>query len=242
MAVQPEWARLSKTRSHEHVISEIERQLLTGHLRAGDRLPAERELAQLLGVSRGAVREALRALEALGILTAHTGSGSDSGSTLVGRPSEAMTLLLRLHLALSGFTIDDMVETRITLEGWAARSTARRHDTNALQDTEHCLTQMATPHLQPAKFLEYDAQFHVALIVASGNHLASYLMQSLREVMRDHMERGLAKTPDPAAVTATLLHEHQEIYKLIRAGEGEQAAAHIERHIRGFYAHVSAAR
>lgn len=236
MAGQPEWTRLSKTRGHEHVIAEIERQLLAGHLHPGDRLPAERQLAELLGVGRGAVREALRALEALGLLTAHTGSGTDAGSTLVGRPSEAMALLLRLHLALAGFTVDDMVETRIVLEGWAVRAAAHRHDPPALAEADRVLHLMADPALTPAEFLEYDAQFHVALAGASGNRLIGYLMQSLRETMHDHMERGFAQQPDPAAVMATLRQEHREVYARVLSGDADLAAAHVNQHIRKFYA------
>lgn len=235
LAGQPEWTRLSKTRGHEHVIAEIERQLLAGHLHPGDRLPAERQLAELLGVGRGAVREALRALEALGLLTAHTGSGADAGSTLVGRPSEAMALLLRLHLALSGFTADDMVETRIVLEGWAVRVAAHRHDVTALAEAGHFLDLMDDPLLTPAQFLEHDAQFHVALAEASGNRLIGYLMQSLRETMHDHMERGFAHQPDPTAGMATLRREHRELYEHVLAAEADLAAAHVDQHIRKFY-------
>jgi GntR family transcriptional repressor for pyruvate dehydrogenase complex len=114
---------------------QIEQRLRDGRLRPGDRLPSERELAEHLGVSRAAVREALRVLEALGVLSAGVGSGPRAGSVLGGAdPGAAAALanLLRLQLALSRVTAAEVAEAASRLEVWIASS---RLGGNALAET-----------------------------------------------------------------------------------------------------------
>ncbi len=73
------WRPVTRSRSHELVLDQIEEQILAGTLRVGDRLPGERDLASHLQVSRSAVREAIRALEAQGVVRSAVGSGKDAG-------------------------------------------------------------------------------------------------------------------------------------------------------------------
>ncbi|MPZ63723.1 MAG: FCD domain-containing protein [Propionibacteriales bacterium] len=230
------WAPIRRLRSYEQVILAIEHRILAGQLHVGDRLPPERQLAELLGVSRAAVREALRALEALGILVAHTGSGGDAGSILVGQPSEAMTTLLRLHLALSNFTVDQVVEARIMIEGWSARSAARHGPAPADAELAELLDAMDDQTLSLQQFHDLDTQFHVAIATRSDNQLIAHLMQSLRDTMRDHMVRAFHAMTQPRNVLTQLRAQHREIYNLIQQGDGDAAAAAIEHHIRNFYA------
>ena len=95
-----EWRPLPRLRTHEQVVAEIENRLNSGKLKAGDRLPPERQFAEALGVSRGAVREALRILESIGVVEAGTGSGPTSGSRIVKDSTAGMGMVLRLHLQL----------------------------------------------------------------------------------------------------------------------------------------------
>jgi DNA-binding FadR family transcriptional regulator len=116
----PPWKPLARMRTHEHVVAEIENRLVTGALKAGDRLPPERQFAEALGVSRGAVREALRILEAIGVLEAGTGSGPSAGSVIVRRGVAGMAMVMRLHLRLASFSAADLSEIRLLMEQLAA--------------------------------------------------------------------------------------------------------------------------
>ena len=113
-----------RLRTHEQVMAEIENRLNNGTLKAGDRLPPERQFAEALGVSRGAVREALRILEAIGVVEAGPGSGPNSGSRIVKDSTVGMGMLLRIHLQLASFTETDLLETRLMLERLACRKAA----------------------------------------------------------------------------------------------------------------------
>ena len=92
---QEPWEPVRKVRTYEQVMAQIEKRITDGHLGPGDRLPSEREFSQLLGVSRPSLREALRVLQALGIVEVRTGGGPEGGSVFVGHPGSGFADLLR---------------------------------------------------------------------------------------------------------------------------------------------------
>ena len=120
MAAPAEWAPVQRVPTYELVLRRIEEQLINRTLRPGDRLPPEREFAAALGASRPAVREALRVLQAQGVLRSAVGTGADSGTIVTPAPSGALTRLLRVHLAVASFPLSDVVEARVMLERFSA--------------------------------------------------------------------------------------------------------------------------
>ena len=116
-----EWRPVRQSRTHELVLERIEERVLAGELKAGDRLPPERELAPVLGVSRSALREALRVLETIGVLVAQAGRGPDAGARIVRNPDDALGRLLRLHFALGSYSLHDVLEARVVLERSVSR-------------------------------------------------------------------------------------------------------------------------
>src|SRR5919202_3143584 len=158
-------------RTHEAVLRHVECLLLAGELAPGDRLPAERVLAEQLGVSRPTVREALKVLEALGVV-ASPGSGRGSASVVVTRPGAAMGAALRLHVAAAGLPVADLVETRVLLESASVAALARRVATEGdgvLARPRALLAAMAEPALPAGEFHALDSAFHVAIADAAGN-------------------------------------------------------------------------
>ncbi|HEY0618530.1 MAG TPA: FCD domain-containing protein [Kribbella sp.] len=113
-------------KNYELVLNRVEADLAAGRLRLGERLPGERSLAEQLGISRPSVREAVRVLEAMGVVRTATGSGPDAGAVIVAEPASPLTALLRLHLATNHLPMGDIVQTRVLLESWAARQAAAR--------------------------------------------------------------------------------------------------------------------
>src|SRR6478735_4634952 len=107
-------------RTHQLVLHWIEDRLSAGDLAVGGRLPAERALAEQLQVSRTSVREAIRILEAMGVVRSGVGSGPDAGTVVISDPTAALGSALRLHVATQHLPVADIVETRVLLESWAA--------------------------------------------------------------------------------------------------------------------------
>jgi GntR family transcriptional regulator, transcriptional repressor for pyruvate dehydrogenase complex len=232
--IHSEWKPLQRMRTHEQVVAAIETRLNDGTLRAGDRLPGERQLAEALGVGRGAVREALRILEAIGVVEAGTGSGPSSGSTIVKDSTAGMAMVLRIHLQLASFTADDLVEVRFMLERLACRRAAAIASSGELADLRSLVEQMRETHTT-GSYHDLDAAFHVGIAQVSGNNLVAALMAALRETLRQAMVSAFERVEDPAKMMGTLTDEHAAIVDAIAAGNGDEAAELVGRHILGFY-------
>src|SRR3979411_1052358 len=117
-------APIRPTRASSDVIAQIRRAILSGQYRPGDRLPTEREMARQFGVSRVTVRDALRALEAAGLLEIRVGG---QGGPYVKEPDPArLAESLRTHFHLQGTTFAELAEARLALETTAARLAAER--------------------------------------------------------------------------------------------------------------------
>jgi len=229
------WQPVRRVRTHEHVLAQIAERILDGRLRVGNRLPSERELVSALGVSRGSVREALRILEAMGIVEANVGSGRDAGSTVSGRASEALSNLLRLHMALSSFQLTDLVEVRIQLERAAAARAAEEASAADHAQLMAIIEAMGRQDLEHSHFHELDTEFHVTIARASGNALAADLMQALRSAVRAHMETAFERIEDWDGMVQRLSQEHRQIAAAIATGHGPRAADLVAEHITRFY-------
>lgn len=230
-----EWRPVRQTRTHELVLESIEQRVLSGELRAGDRLPPERELAPVLGVSRSALREALRVLETIGVLVAQAGRGPDAGARIVRNPDDALGRLLRLHFALGSYSLGDVLEARVQLERSSFQAAADHAPEDELDELESLLARMAQPEVEVAEFNDLDTRFHVQIARSSGNQLTSTLTSAVRESVRPLILRALEATEDWPATAAALNAEHTELLRLVRTGEGSRAADLVEKHIRGFH-------
>ena len=234
----PTWTSVSRSRTHELVLERIEEQIVAGNLRVGDRLPAERDLAAQLGVSRSSIREAVRILEAQGVLRSGVGTGPDSGTVVSALPAEALTRVLRLHLALSNFDLAELVEARVTLERSSARLAAGGASEQDLAVLDGLLEQMADPALSREAFNDLDTAFHVALARASHNRLVSDVTVALRNSLRTDIHTAFGRLDDWPAVRAGLVADHTAIADALRARDPDAAAERVERHIRGFAVHL----
>jgi GntR family transcriptional repressor for pyruvate dehydrogenase complex len=219
-------------RTHQLVLQWIENQLSAGDLTLGGRLPAERMLAEQLEVSRTSVREAIRILEAMGVVRAGVGSGKDAGTVVIADPTTALGSALRLHVATSHLPVADIVETRVLLESWAAARA--RTDSPALTEAAALLEQMDSA-VDTDEFLGLDVRFHLALAEAAGNAVVSAMMGSLREAIQSYAGKFTAHLPDWDATAARLRAEHREILAAINHDDGARAADLVAAHIEGYY-------
>ncbi|MFI7490211.1 FadR/GntR family transcriptional regulator [Micromonospora echinaurantiaca] len=235
-----EWQPLPRSRTYELVLDQIEEQILAGRLRPGDRLPPERELAGMLGVSRAAIREALRVLEAQGVLRRpQVGTGPESGSIIAGMPSTGLSRLLRMHVALSNFPLDDVVEARVTMERASARLAAGHATPEQLARMRELLDRMDDPELSREEFNDLDTDFHVSVAEAAGNRLIADMTIAVRNALRHDLLRTFDKISDWERAATRLRRDHRDIYAAVADGDGELAANRVERHIRDFYRKVS---
>lgn len=227
-----EWKPVTRASTHELVIDAIEEQIMAGSLSVGDPLPAERDLATKLHVSRASVREALRVLESLGVIRSSGGSGRGAGTFIAAMPRAALTRFLRLHVALTNFSVGDVVETRIQLERSSAVLAAARAHEDALAEINAPLAIMDTPGVSLEVFNDADTAFHVAIAQAAGNQLFSDLTGAIRNSLRLPILAGFHQMDDPAELMSELQAQHHAIMKAITGGDTEEAARRTEEHIR----------
>ena len=228
-------------RAWEIVLESIERDLLEGRLRPGDRLPGERALATDLGVGRSSVREAIRVLEVLGLIRTAAGSGPNAGAIIVALPGGGMSALMRLQVAAQGFPVADVVKTRLVLEASIVTELAEAAGTDTdtattLATSTQLLDAMETPGLSEAEFLALDAQFHLSLAEASGNQVITATMAGLRSAIEGYVRAGVSGLESWPETSARLMREHREILAAIAAGDPALARTAMQAHITRYYA------
>lgn len=235
------WEPVQRLRTHELVMNQIEAQLLSGHLKAGDQLPSERDFAGMLGVSRSSLRESLRVLEALGIIEVRLGGGPDSGAVIRREPGFGFVRLLQLELALGHFADSDVLGTRIALEEWSCADAAELAGPADHAELAAILDRMDDPEISTADFNTLDTAFHVRIADAAGNALAAHLMGSLRLAIRQQMVDAYARLADWRATATTVRSEHRAILAAIEAKQSDEARTLVREHIRSFYRRTAGA-
>ncbi|MCG2622901.1 FadR family transcriptional regulator [Arthrobacter sp. I2-34] len=209
------------------VVSEVAERLLayftSGEIAPGTRLPAERQLAASLGVGRSAVREALAALEILGIVVVRPGSGT----YLRDGASELLPRTLSWGLMLGEPRTRELVELRGGLEVQAAQLAALRITDAALDRMRANLATMAENLGDLAVFVEADAAFHREIAAGSGNQVLQELLQSIRSLLRIWVDRALTDQGHAAAALA----EHREIFQALEARSAGAAAGAMQSHM-----------
>ncbi|GAB4084573.1 FCD domain-containing protein [Myceligenerans cantabricum] len=227
-------------RTHERVLAQIEADLTAGRWALGERLPGERVLAEEIGVSRPSVREAIRILEAAGIVRTAVGSGPKAGATVVDRPAVGLGVAVRLHVASGALPVTDVVATRVLLETWVMRAAAQRFrnrelEGESLATARGLLDAMEEPGLGPAEFIDRDQDFHLEFARIAGNQVVEAFMLGLRGSIGAYVAQGVGRMRDWPSSSARLGMEHSGILEAVAAGDGVTAAHLAREHIEGFY-------
>jgi GntR family transcriptional repressor for pyruvate dehydrogenase complex len=207
----------------QRVVDAIRRNIEQGHLKRGDQLPPERELALQLGVSRPTVRAGLRSLVTMGVLESRHGFGT----FITDRPPALGSESLRLLAALHGFTSEDMAGARRVLESGVAALAASAATPSQLAALSEEVTGMFASLDNRAQFLVHEERFHRALAAAGGNPVLTALVEMIAPLVPDRREA----TADRARTLKDTAQMHLRIYQAIRAGDGNAAAAIIREYL-----------
>ncbi|NJN82358.1 MAG: FadR family transcriptional regulator [Caldilineaceae bacterium] len=208
------------------VTEQIEELIVTRHLQPGDRLPAERELADSFGVSRTVVREAIHTLVAKGLLQAQPGGGS-----VVSHPTaEALAQSMSLYLSAGNPSVpyDNVNEVRRLLEVEIAGLAAQRRTEQDLANLALILEEAAqVGDDDPNHFARTDVAFHTALARATQNAIFALLLDSLADIM--HEVRFTGFEVEGAPLRALLLH--RSIFEQVRLGDAQGAQRAMSEHL-----------
>jgi DNA-binding FadR family transcriptional regulator len=224
---------IQNRRVFEEILTQLQESLASGALGHGDKLPAERELAAQFGASRTSVREAMRVLEALGVVEVRP--GSDNGITLVRRPARAFRDLLQFQVALQHIDVPALIEFRVVLESWAATAAADRHSEEDKLRLESLVAEMATS-MPLTDFFRLDAEFHLAIAEASRNDLLGLTLEGARTTIeRAMLTETAALSQDWVETQGRLFAQHRAILDAILSKDALRAGSLMKSHILGFY-------
>lgn len=202
----------------------IRQKIISGEFPAGKPLPSERELSEMLAVSRVPVREALKALEYLGVVRQVRGKG-----VFVSEP-DPVALFAKIGplLAAPGSgTVRDLYEVRLVIESWCASEAAKHRNPALLAKLEGALLDDSPESLTPENVTSQAELFHRTVCEMSENRIAVLFQSLAAELLRESvrlapwsLERCLASARD-----------HRVIFEAIKAGNSEQAAKAMHDHL-----------
>ncbi len=218
---------MGELRAHEQILEALRGQIADGTLGVGDRLPAERELAARFGASRTSVREAIRVLEVMGIVSVRR--GAEHGVTLRREPGNAFSTIVGLLVGLDHVSVHDIIEFRVIVESGAARALAA---SGGGAELGPLLDRMEDPALPQPDFHALDAAFHVALVRAAGNALLNLVEDAVDGLLRKLVLDVATLDWDWAHVRPRLEREHRAIEAAIAARDEDRAALLVSEHIR----------
>lgn len=215
--------------THRQVLQWLENELFDGHLVLGQQLPSDRDLAAIHRVSRSTMREALKTLEAQGIVRLFDGPRKSILPMLVREPAASAGPALQLHMATSDYPLRDIVQTRVLLETWALERSDPQHP--AMAELRGILDRMAREDLSLKDFHHLEVSFHIALCKTAGNAVVSALMSSMRDSIYEYTMALVGHVPLWSATSERLRAEHQAIYSAVEAGDRKLAARLVAEHI-----------
>ena len=211
------------------VTRQVEKLILRGILRPGERLPAERELAERLGVSRPSLREAVADLQDRGLLAARAGSGIFVADVLGNAFSPALVQLFAEHDEAA----IDYITFRRDLEGLAAERAARFASDTDLRVIQTIFDKMQAAHLRPSPRDEarLDADFHMAIIEASHNVVMLHMMRSMFQLLREGVFYNRQVMIKQRLTRDMLLEQHRAINTALQARDPQAARAAVTSHL-----------
>jgi len=178
---------IKSTRIYEEIVRQVKQLIAEGRLKTGDRLPPERELAEKFVVSRTSVREALRALESLGLIEIRPGEG-----TFVRQVSvDALVGPLALMMTSQREAIGELFEARRVLEPAIAALAASRATPDEVQEMERILENQAREVAAGRTGLAEDAAFHTAVGAAAHNHAITRIVHAIMDLLTQSREESL---------------------------------------------------
>ncbi|NCB29591.1 MAG: FadR family transcriptional regulator [Clostridia bacterium] len=207
-------------KTYEKVVEYIREEIWRGNLKRGERLPPERDLAELLGVSRNSVREALRTMSLMGFVSSVQGAGNFVSCDLEKNLSETF----RMMMLLGETNYMQVSQLRRGLEGETARLAALRVTSKQLVKFDEIVAHMQE-ETDNARAAKLDQQFHALLVETAGNKLIHALFSAMITTVNEFIATMYVRIFDSEHTGSLLLAAHKSIVEALRAHD-EQAALH----------------
>ena len=208
---------------YEEIVRQLMQRIHDGALRPGDRLPAERVLAEEMGVSRTAIREALRSMELMGCLESHVGEGTYIKAPSLQNIVDPFSMVFRQDQNLQA----ELLEVRLLLETEVATLAARRRTAGQLLALRLTVTEMQTAVEEGGTGAREDDEFHRLLTEAAGNGALQVILSMCDGMISQTREL----TQRMSGVPAATLRDHRAILDAVEAGDEKRARRTMRQHL-----------
>jgi GntR family transcriptional regulator, transcriptional repressor for pyruvate dehydrogenase complex len=211
-----------RNKVYEEVAKQIER-LILKKLKPGDKLPSERELAELLQVSRSSIRDAIRGLEMMGLVEPRQGAGTIVCELSAGSLVHPFANSLKHRQEL----VSELLDFRKMLEPPLAARAATNASPEEVAEMEEILHRQEEKLAQGDLAIAEDAEFHYSVALASGNSVVLKVLDTIMDLLRDTRERSLQVEGRPQKS----LSGHHRILAAIKRHDPEAAKVAMRRHL-----------
>jgi len=215
---------IQTSRLYEQIVQQIENSIIKGLLKPGDQLPSERELALQFGVSRTAVREAVKTLREKGLVEAFSGRGTFVTDGTSQATRQSLDRMIRIGQTESFM---NLVEVREILEPHIAAMAAVRASEQDFAAMSEAIQAMDKSNSEPEAFIEADLDFHLALAEAAGNPLILSLIDSIVGVLREQRLRIFKVKGGPERGQ----FHHRRILEAVRERRADDARESMRAHL-----------
>lgn len=219
----PRFEPVRTVRAYERIVEQVEEAIESGTLSPGQRLPSERDLMAQFSVSRSTVREALRVLQARGLVRSRPGD-PHGAEVLPFSPAalhKSMTTLARVE----ELSLGELVQFRMVLDSSANLLAARLRSEAELAEMDAAIARMREAvDVGYDEFSAADVAFHDAVARASGNKLIQICTDVVRSIVLGLVAERIAQAPDRVALMRESIRHHEEVLAAVRAGDGPLAA------------------
>jgi GntR family transcriptional repressor for pyruvate dehydrogenase complex len=221
--------RFAAPKLSDSIAAELEQRILEGSWKSGDRLPAEREFAAQLGVSRASLREAIQKLVSRGLLTSRQGGGTYVTDKLDASFLEPWEALLQKHESVR----EDLLEFRELLESKAAACAAERATAADKARLQRCFDVLNRAYQEGSleTLVAADLAFHQAVAEASHNVIIGHLTGSLLRLLQDNLRLNLAELMAIPEARDALLQQHRAIWETIMQSDVAAARRVAAEHV-----------
>jgi GntR family transcriptional regulator, transcriptional repressor for pyruvate dehydrogenase complex len=225
LPTKPVYRTVKTSRLFEQIVQQVEDSILKGQLKPGDQLPAERDLAQRFGVSRTAVREAVKTLREKGLVEAYSGRGTFVTNGTSQAIRQSLDLMIRINKQEG---LANLAELRLVLEPEIAALAAPRIEEQLLATMREAVAVMERNLDDPDAYVEADLDFHLALAEAADNPLILSLLDSIVGLLREQRSRIFDVDGGPERGQ----FHHKQILAAIENRDAEAARESMRAHLK----------
>lgn len=213
------------TKVYEQVIEQIKSKIKSGEIKKGDKLPSEREMSELIGVSRTSVREAIRALEVVGLVESKQGAGNYIKTNFDNSLFEPLSVMFMLQES----SVKEMYDLRETLELECAKLSAQNIEDNELALLTAIVDRMYLAGSEEES-LELDIKFHYLIAKTSRNVLLINMLDVISQLMDEFIQKSRMQILHEGNTKESLLEIHENLLRALKCKDEAKVCNAMKEH------------